>query len=82
MHPFMWRFWTKMPAQGRIALYDTSWYRKVLAKKPDQRAYDSILSFEQQITDGGVILVKLFLAIDQKEQKKRFERLEIGRAHV
>ncbi len=76
MHPFMWRFWTKMPAQGRIALYDTSWYRKVLAKKPDQRAYDSILSFEQQITDGGVILVKLFLAIDQKEQKKRFEKLE------
>ena len=76
MHPFMWRFWTKMPAQGRIALYDTSWYRKVLAKKPDQRAYDSILSFEQQITDGGVVLVKLFLAIDQKEQKKRFERLE------
>ncbi len=76
MHPFMWRFWTKMPAQGRIALYDTSWYRKVLAKKPDQRAYDSILSFEQQITDGGVVLVKLFLAIDQKEQKKRFEKLE------
>lgn len=76
MHPFMWRFWTKMPAQGRIALYDTSWYRKVLAKKPDQKAYDSILSFEQQITDGGVVLVKLFLAIDQKEQKKRFEKLE------
>ena len=76
LHPFLWRFWTKMPAQGRIALYDTSWYRKVLAQKPDERAFDSILSFEQQITDGGVVLVKLFLAIDQKEQKKRFERLE------
>ena len=76
MHPFLWRFWTKMPAKGRIALYDTSWYRKVLAEKADKRAFDSILSFERQITDGGVILVKLFLAIDQKEQKKRFEQLE------
>ncbi len=76
MHPFMWRFWTKMPAKGRIALYDTSWYRKVLSEKPEKRAFDSILSFERQITDDGVVLVKLFLAIDKKEQKRRFQKLE------
>lgn len=76
MHPFMWRFWTKMPAKGRIALYDTSWYRKVLTEQHEKRAYESILSFERQITDGGIVLVKLFLAIDQKEQKKRFKKLE------
>ena len=76
MHPFMWRFWTKMPATGRIALYDTSWYRKVLTEQHEKRAYESILSFERQITDGGIVLVKLFLAIDQKEQKKRFKKLE------
>lgn len=83
MHPFMWRFWTKMPAKGRIALYDTSWYNRVLSerfeksvgKKDVAHAFDSILSFEQQITDDGVVLIKLFLAIDKKEQKKRFKKL-------
>lgn len=83
MHPFMWRFWTKMPAKGRIALYDTSWYGRVLSerfeksvgKKDVAHAFDSILSFEQQITDDGVVLIKLFLAIDKKEQKKRFKKL-------
>ncbi len=76
MHPFMWRFWTKMPAEGRMALYDTSWYRKVLSSDPQERSFESILSFERQITDGGVVLVKLFLAIDKKEQKKRFQKLQ------
>lgn len=37
MHPFMWRFWTKMPANGRIAIYDSSWYRKVLVDRFDKR---------------------------------------------
>ena len=83
MRPFMWRFWTKMPAKGRIALYDTSWYGRVLSdrfeknvgKKDVARAFDSILSFERQLTDDGVVLIKLFLAIDKEEQKKRFQKL-------
>lgn len=83
MHPFLWRFWTKMPAKGRIAIYDSSWYRRVLIDRFDKKtkkkdipaAYDSICSFEQQLTDGGMVLIKLFLAIDKKEQKKRFENL-------
>ncbi|MDD3278089.1 MAG: phosphate--AMP phosphotransferase [Lachnospiraceae bacterium] len=83
MHPFMWRYWTKTPAYGRIAIYDRSWYRKVLIDrfegitKPKQLvyAYEEINSFEQQLTDGGYTIIKLFLCIDQKEQKKRFDRL-------
>ena len=83
MRPFMWRFWTKMPENGRIAIYDSSWYRKVTAerfeRKPSEKeltdAYASILAFEHQITDGGVVLIKIFLDIDQKEQKKRFDKL-------
>lgn len=83
MHPFLWRFWTKMPAKGRISIYDSSWYRKVLVDRFDKKtkkrelpaAYDSICAFEQQLTDDGMILVKIFLAIDQKEQKKRFNKL-------
>lgn len=83
MHPFLWRFWMKMPAKGHIAIYDTSWYRKVLTDRFDKKtkkkdvgkAYNSICSFEKQLTDDGTILIKLFLAIDKKEQKKRFHKL-------
>ncbi|MDY5987052.1 MAG: polyphosphate:AMP phosphotransferase, partial [Lachnoclostridium sp.] len=83
MHPFLWRFWTKMPEKGRIAIYDSTWYRKVLVDRFEKRtkrkelpaAYESIRSFERQITDDGMVLVKIFLVIDKKEQKKRFRKL-------
>ena len=83
MHPFLWRFWTKLPEKGRIAIYDTSWYRRVLTDRFDKKikkteladAYESILSFEDQLTEDGMVIIKLFLAIDRKEQKKRFDRL-------
>lgn len=83
MHPFMWRFWTKMPPKGRIAIYDSSWYRKVLIDRFDKKtkkseladAYSSICSFEEQLTSDGMVIIKIFLAIDKKEQKKRFDKL-------
>lgn len=83
MHPFLWRFWMKMPAKGKIAIYDSSWYRKVLIDRFDKKmkkeeieaSFDSICSFEEQLTSDGMILIKIFLAIDQKEQKKRFDKL-------
>ena len=83
MHPFMWRFWTKMPQKGRIAIYDSSWYRKVLIDRFDKKtkkseladAYRSICSFEEQLTSDGMVIIKIFLAIDKKEQKKRFDKL-------
>ena len=84
LRPFLWRFATKAPAAGRIVLFDTSWYRKVQADRFDGKtredeagaAFYDILAFEKQLTDGGVALIKLFLDIPEKEQKKRFERLE------
>lgn len=83
MHPFLWRFWTKTPENGRIAIYDSSWYRRVLIERFEKtlsreqlaHAYDSICSFERQLVDGGMVIIKLFLCIDQKEQKKRFKKL-------
>ncbi len=83
MHPFMWRFWTKTPERGRIAIFDGSWYRRVLIdrfekrtkEKDISRAFQSINSFEEQLSDDGNVIVKLFLDIDQKEQKKRFDKL-------
>lgn len=83
MHPFLWRFWTKTPEKGRFAVYDGSWCRKVLIDRFEKRTrkeelpdcYRSICSFEKQLTDDGTVLIKLFLDIDKKEQRERFEKL-------
>ena len=84
MHPFLWRFWTKTPEKGRIAIYDGSWYRRVLIDRFEKRtkekelpeAFHSINSFEKQLTDDGTVIIKLYLDISRKEQKKRFEKLQ------
>ena len=83
MHPFLWRFWTKTPERGRIAIFDGSWYRRVLIDRFEKRtkakelpgAFHSINSFEEQLADDGNVIIKLFLDIDRKEQKKRFDKL-------
>ena len=84
MRPFLWRYWTKTPARGRIAIFDRSWYRSVQVdrfdgltpedKLPD--AYQDILSFEKQLSDDGTVIIKFFLYIDKEEQKKRFKKLD------
>lgn len=84
LHPFLWRFWTKLPAQGRIALFDRSWYRQVTMERFDGKipeaampgALRDIQSFERQLTDDGMVIIKLFLYISEKEQKQRFKKLE------
>ncbi|MDD3251044.1 MAG: polyphosphate:AMP phosphotransferase [Lachnospiraceae bacterium] len=82
--PFLCKFWTLTPEKGRIAIFDRSWYRKVLIERFDRitkkkeipEAFQDIRSYEKQLTDDGTVIIKLFLYIDQKEQKKRFKRLE------
>lgn len=84
LRPFLWRFWTKIPAKGRFAIFDRSWYRRVLVDRFDKitkkeelpKAYRDILSFERQLTDDGTVIIKLFLYISKEEQKKRFKLLE------
>ena len=83
MHPFLWRFWTKTPEKGRIAIFDTSWYRKVsierfehkLPKEELAYVYQEITTFERALADDGNVLIKLFLHISQKEQRKRFDKM-------
>ena len=89
LRPFLWRYWTKIPEKGRIVIFDRSWYRSVQADRFDREMsekkesagkkmevdYYDIRSFEKQLTDGGMVLIKIFLAIDKKEQKKRFRKL-------
>ncbi len=84
MHPFLWRFWKKTPERGRIAFFDGSWYRRVLIDRFDGKikkkdlsdAYQSICSFEKQLTDDGCVMIKLLLNISKEEQKKRLKKLE------
>lgn len=84
LRPFLWKFAIKTPAAGRIVIFDTSWYRKVQIdrfdgkvqeKKLDQ-VFEDLVAFERQLADGGIVLIKLFLDISEKEQRERFERLE------
>ena len=81
MRPFLIRFWQKLPPRGRGAIFDQSWYRRVLIDRVEKngekdqwkRAYDEILAFERQQVDEGVVLVKFWFHISHKEQGKRFQ---------
>ena len=87
---YLWRFFQHLPPPGRIAIFDRSWYGRVLVERVEalaneeqwQRAYREITEFERWLTDDGVKLVKIFLSIDQEEQTKRFaERLSNPRKY-
>lgn len=84
MRPFLWRFWTKTPANGRIHVFDRSWYRRIFEdrmegkklERDNQKAFGEIVHFEQELAVDGMVIIKFFLHISKKEQKKRFEGLE------
>ena len=84
LRPFLWRFWLKLPEKGRMAIFDRSWYGRVLVERIDklckkkewQQAYEEINQFERQLTDDGMVVVKFWLHISKKEQKKRFRKCE------
>lgn len=77
---YLWRFWQRLPPPGHIAIFDRSWYGRVLVERVEgfarreewRRAYDEINSFEKMLVDDGVRLVKLFLHISDEEQLRRF----------
>ena len=79
--PWAWRFWRRLPADGRIAIFDRSWYGRVLVERVEglapeaawRRAYAEIREFERQLLAHGTVLGKLFLAISQEEQLRRFK---------
>jgi polyphosphate:AMP phosphotransferase len=88
LHPWMWRFWELLPAAGSWAIFDHSWYRRVLAERIDEtaaahqwrQAFEEIRQFERLLTDGGAILLKFWLHVSRREQKRRFKRLQGHRA--
>jgi polyphosphate:AMP phosphotransferase len=82
--PFLARFWVRMPAAGDFALFDRSWYRRLLEDRLEEklkpaevaRAAAEIREFERQLTEEGFVLVKLWLHISRKEQKRRLRRIQ------
>ncbi|HOV32555.1 MAG TPA: polyphosphate:AMP phosphotransferase [Candidatus Hydrogenedens sp.] len=84
LHPYLWRFWNKLPPYGDIAFFNHSWYWHIILKAQKKKwsvkkicsELQELKTFERQIIEDGTILIKLFLHISQKEQEKRFKKLE------
>lgn len=82
--PYLWRFWRNIPRRGETAIFDRSWYGRVLVERVEgfasneewMRAYQEINDFERQLSEAGYVVVKLWLAISQEEQLRRFEDRE------
>ena len=83
-HHYLWRFWNKLPPYGQIAIFDRSWYGRVLVERIEgfamtaewKRAYREINEFEQQLVDDGTLIIKFYLHITKEEQLDRFKRRE------
>jgi polyphosphate kinase 2 (PPK2 family) len=81
---YLWRFWQRTPARGELAVFDRSWYGRVLVERVERfatpqewgRAYDEINAFERTLTADGVRMAKFFIHIDPKTQLKRFRARE------
>jgi len=86
-HHYLWRFWRQVPKAGHLAIFDRSWYGRVLVErvegfaKPEewQRAYEEINEFERHLTSFPMVLCKFWLHISLEEQLARFnERASIA----
>ncbi len=79
-HHHLWRFWNALPSDGDIAIFDRTWYGRVLVERVEgfcteaqwKRAYEEINRFEAEIAVHGTVLVKFWLHIDQDTQLTRF----------
>ncbi|HEY1088687.1 MAG TPA: hypothetical protein VGE37_13375, partial [Archangium sp.] len=82
--PYLWRFWRRLPRRGRLAIFDRSWYGRVLVERVEGfateaewlRAYQEINDFELELVQADTVLVKFWLAIDAQTQLRRFKERE------
>lgn len=79
-HHFLWRFYTELPGMGNMAVFDRSWYGRVLVERIEgfctraewRRAYKAIADFEESLCIESLILVKMYMHISDEEQLRRF----------
>jgi len=83
-HPYLWRFWRRLPGLGHFTVFDRSWYGRVLVERVEAlcpeadwwRAYSEINDFEAELVEHGVVVAKFWLAISREEQLRRFKERE------
>lgn len=83
-HHYLYRFWRRLPPTGHLAIFDRSWYGRVLVERVEgfaaneewKRAYREINGFERGLTDFGTIVFKFWLHISPEEQLRRFQARE------
>lgn len=83
-YPLMKRFWETIPERGKILIMDRSWYQELAIAKLEEdisgdeydRRVEAVNTFERQLTDDGYLIIKLFLHISRREQKRRFLKLK------
>ena len=81
---YLWRFWRDVPRKGRMAVFDRSWYGRVLVERLEgfcradewKRAFAEINGFEQELTEHGTIVLKYWLHVSHAEQLRRFRERE------
>jgi polyphosphate kinase 2 (PPK2 family) len=81
---WLWRYQVRLPEDGQVAIFDHSWYGRVLVERVEklarrrqwQSAYEQINEFERWLADDGQVLVKFWLHIGKKTQKRRLMRME------
>ena len=77
---YLWRFWNRLPKTGHIAVFDRTWYGRVMVERLEgfcsendwQRAYNEINEFEKELTDWGAVVIKFWVQIDSDTQLARF----------
>jgi polyphosphate:AMP phosphotransferase len=82
--PYLWRFWRHIPRNGHVAIFDRSWYGRVLVERVEKfcseadwmRAYSELNDFEEQLVKNNTVLVKFWLTITKEEQLRRFKERE------
>jgi len=78
---YLWRFWTRLPRSGHVAIFDRTWYGRVMVERIEgfcsqddwKRAYGEINEFEKELTDFGAVVLKFWIHIDPDTQLERFE---------
>ena len=81
-HHFLWRFWGSVPGWGGMAVFDRSWYGRVLVERVEgfasseewERAYEEIRQFERSLANEGTIITKFWMHVSPEEQLQRFEK--------
>ena len=78
---YMQRYMQHFPAAGEIVIFDRSWYNRAgveyvmgfCTEEQHERFLQLCPVVERYIVDGGIQLIKIWLEVSDKEQKRRFE---------